>query len=478
MTGSTLDRPALRRVLLEARAGRFNLLLVYRVDRLSRSVRGLAQILEELDQAGVMFRSATEPFDTGTPAGRMMVQMLGVFAEFERATLVDRVVAGMERKAARGGWCGARPYGYQIDAATGFLAVKAHEAALVPVIFDLYLNKRLGAHSIASWLSERGYRTKDTRPWSHMSVLVILRNRAYRGEVSFRGARHAAPHHPLIDAAMFEAVQQLLAERGENYSKRATNSSDYLLAGLVICEACGKRFIGTAAHGNRYRYKYYTCFSRHRYGVHACQADRLPADELDAAVLDALMIAYEDQDLISQAIQEAYARAQAARPRCAEQLASVEAEIRKTDETLERYLVAFETGIMPEALCGNRVKAVGRKLAELRSRKAELEAATAFEQPSTPTESGLAEIRASIRSAIQDGPAPQRKALVQALVAEVRVQGREAIQPVFRVPDGQVRPLVGLVGATGVEPVTSSLSWKRSYQLSYAPWTHRLYRRT
>jgi site-specific DNA recombinase len=103
-SGATLDRPALQRALREARAQRFDLLLVYRVDRLARSVRGLAHILEELDGAGVAFRSATEPFDTATSAGRMMVQMLGVFAEFERATIVDRVVAGMERKAARGGW--------------------------------------------------------------------------------------------------------------------------------------------------------------------------------------------------------------------------------------------------------------------------------------------------------------------------------------------------------------------------------------
>jgi site-specific DNA recombinase len=105
-SGATLDRPGLQRSLKEAEAKRFDLLLVYRVDRLSRSVRGLAQILEELDQASLLFRSATEPFDTASSAGRMMVQTLGVFAEFERATIVERVIAGMERKAARGEWIG------------------------------------------------------------------------------------------------------------------------------------------------------------------------------------------------------------------------------------------------------------------------------------------------------------------------------------------------------------------------------------
>jgi site-specific DNA recombinase len=130
-SGATTERPGLQRALAEAKVKQFDLLLVYRVDRFSRSVRGLALLLDELDKAGVDFRSATEPFDTTTPAGRMMVQMLGVFAEFERATIVDRVIAGMERKASRGGWCGgSRPFGYVSDPATGFLLAKEDEAPL------------------------------------------------------------------------------------------------------------------------------------------------------------------------------------------------------------------------------------------------------------------------------------------------------------------------------------------------------------
>ena len=151
MTGATTERPGLKRMLSEARAARFDLLLVYRVDRFSRSVRGLAQLLEDLDRAGVAFRSATEPFDTTTAAGRMMVQMLGVFAEFERATIVDRVIAGMERKAARGEWAaGGPPFGYRIDAQSGHLVVVEDQAALVPVIFDLYLSRRMGARAVAN----------------------------------------------------------------------------------------------------------------------------------------------------------------------------------------------------------------------------------------------------------------------------------------------------------------------------------------
>ncbi len=103
-SGAKLDRPGLRDVLSAARSGQFDILLVYRLDRFTRRIRDLSYLIDELDSAGVAFRSATEPFDTATPAGRMMVQMLAVFAEFERAMIIDRVVNGMERKAAKGRW--------------------------------------------------------------------------------------------------------------------------------------------------------------------------------------------------------------------------------------------------------------------------------------------------------------------------------------------------------------------------------------
>jgi site-specific DNA recombinase len=151
----------------QSEAGRFDLLLVYRVDRLSRSVRGLAEVLETLDAAGVGFRSATEPFDTTSAAGRMMVQMLGVSAEFERATIIDRVIAGMERKASQGGWCGGRhPFGYRAAKGEGTLDVDEAEPPLIPVIFDLYASKRLGTHAIANWLRDAGLSTRAGKPWT------------------------------------------------------------------------------------------------------------------------------------------------------------------------------------------------------------------------------------------------------------------------------------------------------------------------
>ena len=107
-SGASTHRPGLQRALAAARAGMIDVLLVYRADRLTRSLRDLVTLLDDLDHAGVALRSATEPFYTATAMGRMLVQMLGMFAQFERDTIIDRVIAGMERKAAAGKWKGGR----------------------------------------------------------------------------------------------------------------------------------------------------------------------------------------------------------------------------------------------------------------------------------------------------------------------------------------------------------------------------------
>jgi site-specific DNA recombinase len=164
-SGATLDRPDLTKALRAARAGAFDTLLVYRADRLSRRLRDLVGLLDDLTEVDVVFRSATEPFDTSTPVGRMLVQMLGVFAEFEREVIIDRVIAGMERKAAKGLWNGGpRPLGYRIDRRTWKLVPAEPEAGTVRLIFDLYVRDRLGTKAIANCLNERGIRTRLGRP--------------------------------------------------------------------------------------------------------------------------------------------------------------------------------------------------------------------------------------------------------------------------------------------------------------------------
>ena len=177
-----------------------DVLVVYRVDRLTRSLRDLVTLLDDLDHAGVVFRSATEPFDTATAMGRMLVQMLGMFAQFERDTIIDRAIAGMERKAAAGKRKGGRrPFGYRADKATNSLIPDPGEAAVDRLIFDLYTRESEGARAVANLLNERRHRTTTGGRWSAHQVLRILSNRVYLGELSFRGITMISCHPPVIE---------------------------------------------------------------------------------------------------------------------------------------------------------------------------------------------------------------------------------------------------------------------------------------
>jgi len=458
ISGSTLERPGLQQALADARAKRYDMLLVYRVDRLCRSVRALAQLLEELDQAGVSFRSATEPFDTGTAAGRMMVQMLGVFAEFERATLIDRVIAGMERKAARGEWLGGHaPYGYRLNRDTSLLEMDEAEAPVARLIFDLYARKHLGARGVASYLSRHGHRSRPGHLWSHVGVLGVLRNPVYVGKIAFRDVEYEAPHAPLIEPEVFAQAQRLLRKRGDDASTRRSNTTDFLLSGLVVCAACGRRYIGTAAHGRSARYRYYTCFSRNRHGSQGCRSDVLRADKLDEAVLESLLATYADTRLVKAAVDASRLKAAQRAPSQRSELRRVEAEIAHAEAAVQRYYSAFESGGLPETRFLSRVQALETRLTELRARLDDLRESDRTEVLVAPTAEVMRNVKETLRDAVLNGTPGQRKALLKELVVEVRVESRDSIIPTFRLPTAPVRVMEAVVGRGGLEPPTSAV---------------------
>ncbi|HWC82121.1 MAG TPA: recombinase family protein [Pseudonocardiaceae bacterium] len=392
-SGATIQRPGLQRALAAAHLGALDVLLVYRVDRFSRRLRDLVDLLDDLTEAQVAFRSATEPIDTATPMGRLLLQLLGMFAEFERGVIIDRVVGGMERKAAAGRWRGGmRPFGYEPDPTTHVLRIVPGEATVVRTIFELYTDQRLGSRAVADRLNARGFRTAVDGPWSGHQVVRVLANRVYLGEICFREITTADAHPPIIDADTFTLAEKILAARGEEHSRRASNASEYLFTGKLHCPECGKAMIGTAATGRSRTYRYYTCFTRARYGTQECSAPRLPADDVDTAVLAALRAFYADHtDLIARAFadaREAYAAAHSGRIAERDAIAT---ELTRTNAAMDRYFSAFENGTMDETTAGPRLEKLGTKAKQLRQRHAELSEQVA-DEPTMPTPAELDEI--------------------------------------------------------------------------------------
>jgi site-specific DNA recombinase len=469
-SGAYAERPALDQALRDARLGRYDILLVYRVDRFARSLKVLVGLLEELESAGGAFRSATEPIDTSTPTGRMLVQLLGVVAEFERATIIDRVVAGMERKAARGGWPGgAVPYGLRLDD-DKHLAIEASEFPLVERIFARYGTERAGGATIASELNAEGRRTRSGRRWSPQAVLFLLLNRSYLGEVTFRDGCHL-PDEPLIDLALFERAQALLAERGECYDRRMTHAHpDYLLTGLITCGRCGRNYVGVAAAGRGHRYRYYACFTRQRYGKDACTGERIRAHVLEAVVLDAVCDLYADPDLIARAVAAKTDHVATTARRQRDEIDAAGAELKKTEAAIERYILAFEAGTISDEMFGPRVRALGERARALKAHRDELEEAAQLAAMEPPAQADLDALRAELDDIIKHGTDTRRKAAAQAFIHRLVVEEAGTIRPTYLIrgglptdpadspsqpaPKSTSRAVTKMVGAAGLEPTT------------------------
>jgi site-specific DNA recombinase len=469
-SGASTSRPDLQRALRAAQAGRYDVLLVYRVDRFSRRLSDLLDLLADLDDAGVSFASATEPFDTSTSIGRMLVQLLGVFAEFERETIIDRVTSGMNTKAAKGKWAGGlRPYGYALDPDTHKLIPDPAEAPHVRDVFTLYTRDRIGTQAIAAALNSRGLTARSGKSWSGHQIGRILANPAYAGDI-VRGPVHVPDAHPaLIDRDTYARARAIAGARSGPHVQRAASPGDYQLTSLITCPGCGCKYIGTAATGRSQTYRYYTCFTRKRYGTTACQAPRIPADEADTKILAALSAFWtRDPDLIAASVTRSLDHRDDGHDSRQAQADALATQIQGKETAIARYHAAFENGTMDDATAGMRLRALQEELLLLKARQGELRDTSAA-RPQPPDTDTLAHLRRYLPDLLAGhGTAIERKAAIEALIWEIRITEKGLI-PVYQLPapgtkvpghnpnQNPVRPMVDSVGRVGIEPTTGGL---------------------
>ncbi|MHB1928996.1 MAG: recombinase family protein [Acidimicrobiales bacterium] len=374
-------------------------------------------------------------FVVGTAS--MLLQLLGIFAEFERGLLIDRITKGFERKAARGEWLGGPgPFGYHVDPATKSLVPDPKEAATVQKIFSAYADEHLGATALANQLSGAGLRNRGDRLWSNQTVLRVLRNPVYVGKISHGDEVYEGKHPSIIEGDLFARARALLDERAALVENRAPNTSDYLLTGLLRCHACGGAYFGAGTKGRNGFYRYYACRNRQTKGTYGCQSTRIPAEDLEAAVIDDLIRILSRSDLFEQAITAAIAEVMDSRPCLESELASTEAQLRDTETGLNHYLRAFETGEMPAAICSPRVTELTQRRDELAAHRKKLACQIEAASPQLPTPDQLRSLCAEIRRTIDSGNPDAVKQLLRELIDRVEITPDRHAYPFFWVPAG------------------------------------------
>ena len=299
LSGGTLERPALKRLLGDVAAGRIDIIVVYKVDRLTRSLLDFAKLVEAFDAASVSFVSVTQSFNTTTSMGRLTLNMLLSFAQFEREVTAERIRDKIAASKAKGMWMGGTvPLGY---AARGrSLAIVDEHAELIRDIYRSYLalgttrlvQQQLNAANITTPLRQRvnGAMMGGAR-FSQGQLHAILTNAIYAGDIVHKGKVYPGNHPPIIDRVDWDAVQLGLSENrhGERHRTRATRPS--MFAGLVV-DGDGKPLITTHANKGKVRYRYYV--SRALHFGDASDGLRVPARELERVVIETLADLFND----------------------------------------------------------------------------------------------------------------------------------------------------------------------------------------
>lgn len=315
-TGANIDRPGLQRLLADIAAGKVSVVVVYKVDRLSRSLLDFARLMQLFDTHKTAFVSVTQSFNSATSMGRLVLNVLLSFAQFEREIISERTRDKLAATRKKGKWIGGHPLlGYDLDPLSSKLIVNPGEASRVRAIFDLYFRHQ-ALLPVVCELNRRGWLTKawttkagkrrGGHPFDRTNLHRLLANVLYAGQVSHRGKLFPGEHAGIVDPECFERVQQLLRAKSPYAHARLRNQFHALLMGILRCAHC--RHAMTPAHSCRKpgkRYRYYTCTNAQKRGHDACPSPSVPGAPIEELVISKLRRLGQDPSLLAHALAEA-----------------------------------------------------------------------------------------------------------------------------------------------------------------------------
>lgn len=370
-----MDRPALRRLLADIKAGKIDCVVVYKVDRLSRSLLDFAKLMEVFDTTGTSFCSVTQQFNTATSMGRLVLNVLLSFAQFEREMISERVRDKIAASRRKGKWSGGMPIlGYTVKDTK--LIVHNVESERVRQIFQLYLDYQSLLATVTE-LNRRGWTTKrwttkkgtqrGGKLFTKNSLYALLTNVTYVGKIKYKDEVHEGEHEAIVPDKLFQQAQTLLQRNGHTGGRAVRNKHGALLKGLLRCLPCGCAMSHTyTSKGNR-RYRYYVCGTAQQRGWSECPSPSVPAGEIERFVVDQIKSIGRDPAVISETVQQVRGQTEEGIERLNHERAALQRQLRDDNTELQSAAAVTKHVDRVSRLADllDRIRAAERRLTEI-----------------------------------------------------------------------------------------------------------------
>lgn len=390
------DRPALKELLSDAKEGKFDMVISWKINRVSRKLEDVLKIVNILEKNNITFKSYSEPFETDTPAGRMQFQMMALIGEFERGTIAQNVKMGMIAKAKSGNWCGGRVLGYDLvpnnspeeeKKGKNKLEINEKEAEIVRFIFNEY-SKGKGYKAITNKMNKLGYKTKKGNNFSVGSIRDILTNPVYIGEIRYnvrqnwseKRRRNINPnpirvkgkHEAIIDRELWDKVQLILESKKGKPSR--IYDGEYPLTGILRCPKCGagmviSRTTNTLADGTKKRIAYYCCGNWKNKGTSVCNSNTIRVDKANEYVFKKIEELVSNEAMIKAVVKNINKERKDKVKPAKRLLGDIDKELEKLDKRKRKIFEAYEDEIITKEEFQIRKDELNEKIRNLEEEK-------------------------------------------------------------------------------------------------------------
>lgn len=390
------DRPALKELLSDAKEGKFDMVISWKINRVSRKLEDVLKIVNLLEKNDITFKSYSEPFETDTPAGRMQFQMMALIGEFERGTIAQNVKMGMIAKAKSGNWCGGRVLGYDLvpnnspeeeKKGKNKLEINEKEAKIVRFIFNEY-SKGKGYKAITNKMNKLGYKTKKGNNFSVGSIRDILTNPVYIGEIRYnvrqnwseKRRRNINPnpirvkgkHEAIIDRELWDKVQLILESKKGKPSR--IYDGEYPLTGILRCPKCGagmviSRTTNTLADGTKKRIAYYCCGNWKNKGTSVCNSNTIRVDKANEYVFKKIEELVSNEAMIKAVVKNINKERKDKVKPAKRLLGDIDKELEKLDKRKRKIFEAYEDDILTKEEFQTRKDELNEKIRTLEEEK-------------------------------------------------------------------------------------------------------------